>query len=144
MKWRSEAENHKISRLIAEKRDYRDLSRQMPNIAICRGKRQISRFRTHRDKLLPLHTSDYLKYVCKFVLILALDEISIAKSDHTRLIADSLMKVISIPVENSHNSLVNNFLKLEIACQEEVFVMRPNKLILIFLQLLHSGLSFRP
>ena len=35
------------------------------------------------------HTSDYLKYVCKFVLMLALDEISIAKSGHTRLIADS-------------------------------------------------------
>ena len=72
MKWRSEAENHKISRLIAEKRDYRDLSRQMPNIAICRGKRQISRFRTHRDKLLPLihikrvHLSQVGRHVCSF------------------------------------------------------------------------------
>ena len=56
MKWQSEAENHKISRLIAEKGDYRDLSRQMSNIAICRGNHQISRFRIHRDKLLPLLT----------------------------------------------------------------------------------------
>ena len=54
MKSQSDAENHKKSRLIAEKVDCRDLSRQMPKIAICRGKRQLSRFRTHRDKLLPL------------------------------------------------------------------------------------------
>ena len=54
MKSQSDAENHKKSRLIAEKVDCRIMSRQMPNIAICRGKRQISRFRTHRDKLLPL------------------------------------------------------------------------------------------
>ena len=54
MKSKSDAENHKKSRLIAEKVYCRDLSRQMPNIAICRGKRQLSRFRTHRDKLLPL------------------------------------------------------------------------------------------
>ena len=54
MKSQSDAENHKKSRLIAEKEDCREMSQQMPNIAICRGKRQLSRFRTHRDKLLPL------------------------------------------------------------------------------------------
>ena len=56
MKSKSDAENHKKSRLIAEKVYLycRDESRQMSNIAICRGKRQLSRFRTHRDKLLPL------------------------------------------------------------------------------------------
>ena len=54
MKSQSDVENHKKSRLIAEKVHCRDMSRQMPNIAICRGKRQLSRFRTHRDKLLPL------------------------------------------------------------------------------------------
>ena len=61
MKSQSDAENHKKSRLIAEKVDCRIMSRQMPNIAICRGKRQISRFRTHRDKLLPLIMSELLK-----------------------------------------------------------------------------------
>ena len=54
MKSQSDAENHEKSRIIAEKVYCRDMSRQMPNIAICRGKRQLSRFRTHRDKLLPL------------------------------------------------------------------------------------------
>ena len=60
MKSKSDAENHKKSRLIAEKVYCRDESRQMPNIAICRGKRQLSRFRTHRDKLLPLDKGDKL------------------------------------------------------------------------------------
>jgi hypothetical protein len=32
----------------------------MPNIAICHGKRQISRFRTHRDKFLPLAIANFL------------------------------------------------------------------------------------
>ena len=54
MKSQFDVENHKKSRLIAGKVYCRVMSRQMPNIAICRGKRQLSRFRTHRDKLLPL------------------------------------------------------------------------------------------
>jgi hypothetical protein len=33
----------------------------MQNIAICRGKRQISRFRTHRDKFLPLQITKETK-----------------------------------------------------------------------------------
>ena len=74
MKSKSDAENHKKSRLIAEKVYCRDESRQMPNIAICRGKRQLSRFRTHRDKLLPLVENEdryeiYVLFVfCEFFL----------------------------------------------------------------------------
>ena len=78
MKSQSDAENHKKSRLIAEKVDCRDISQQMPNIAICRGKRQPSRFRTHRDKRLPLLTAhslmlDYLGLINFDIFIFASD-----------------------------------------------------------------------
>ena len=72
MKSQSDAENHKKSRLIADKEDCREMSRQMPNIAICRGKRQLSRFRTHRDKLLPLLPDN----ICRGKLIVAVQSVS--------------------------------------------------------------------
>jgi len=46
--------NFDTSRYYAVCQEFRDLSRKTANSAIFRGKCQISRYRTHRDKYLPL------------------------------------------------------------------------------------------
>ena len=89
MKSQSDVENHKKSRIIAEKVYCRDMSRQMPNIAICRGKRQLSRFRTHRDKLLPLLSSKHLTLL--YLVFKAERDVQILLTICSRVVMDYML-----------------------------------------------------